>query len=131
MARRHGWGGSPPATDEDAVARIVDAAVALIDENENSPLEVAWAKLVLGELLRSAGYDARTVSTGAAALEAVDAAPVDAVLLDLHLPDRNGRTLIGELRQRLLADDRRPRLGRQQPRRRMDHEQPALARMGV
>lgn len=56
---------------------------------------------VLAELLRSAGYDARTVGTGADALAAVEAAPVDAVLLDLHLPDRNGRTLIGELRSKL------------------------------
>jgi PAS domain S-box-containing protein len=55
---------------------------------------------VLGELLRSAGYDARTVGTGADALAAVGAAPVDAVLLDLHLPDRNGRTLVHEFRAR-------------------------------
>jgi PAS domain S-box-containing protein len=53
---------------------------------------------VLGELLRSAGYDARSVGTGADALAAVRAAPVDAVLLDLHLPDRNGRTLVHEFR---------------------------------
>jgi PAS domain S-box-containing protein len=59
--------------------------------------------IVLGELLRSAGYDARSVGTGADALAAAEAAPVDAVLLDLHLPDRNGRALIGELRQRLGA----------------------------
>jgi PAS domain S-box-containing protein len=56
--------------------------------------------LVLGELLRSAGYDARTVGTGADALAAAGAAPVDAVLLDLHLPDRNGRTLVHEFRAR-------------------------------
>jgi PAS domain S-box-containing protein len=56
---------------------------------------------VLGELLRSAGYDARSVGTGADALAAVRAAPVDAVLLDLHLPDRNGRTLIHEFRRAL------------------------------
>lgn len=54
--------------------------------------------VVLGELLRSAGYDARTVGTGAAALAAIGAAPVDAVLLDLHLPDRNGRTLVHDFR---------------------------------
>jgi PAS domain S-box-containing protein len=54
--------------------------------------------LVLGELLRSAGYDARTVGTGSDAVAAVGAAPVDAVLLDLHLPDRNGRTLVHEFR---------------------------------
>lgn len=59
--------------------------------------------IVIGELLRSAGYDARTVGTGADALAAVEAAPVDAVLLDLHLPDRNGRTLIAEFRRRFAA----------------------------
>ncbi|MCX5043076.1 TetR/AcrR family transcriptional regulator [Aldersonia sp. NBC_00410] len=30
MARRRGWGGSPPASDDEAVARIVDAAVDVI-----------------------------------------------------------------------------------------------------
>ncbi|WP_024793946.1 TetR/AcrR family transcriptional regulator [Tomitella biformata] len=30
MARRRGWGGSPPENDEDAAQRIVDAAVELI-----------------------------------------------------------------------------------------------------
>jgi serine/threonine protein kinase len=38
--------------DEVALTTI-ERAVALIDENENSPVEVAWAKLVLGELLRT------------------------------------------------------------------------------
>lgn len=32
MARRRGWGGAPPASDEEAAARIADAAVALISE---------------------------------------------------------------------------------------------------
>jgi AcrR family transcriptional regulator len=31
--RTHGWGGDPPATDEDAAARIVAAAVACVDEH--------------------------------------------------------------------------------------------------
>ncbi|MCX2710899.1 TetR/AcrR family transcriptional regulator [Mycolicibacterium sp. J2] len=32
MARRRGWGGEPPRSDEEATARIVDAAVKLIAE---------------------------------------------------------------------------------------------------
>src|SRR5699024_509189 len=32
VARRRGWGGAPPASDEEAAARIADAAVALISE---------------------------------------------------------------------------------------------------
>ncbi|QDQ98859.1 TetR/AcrR family transcriptional regulator [Tomitella fengzijianii] len=32
MARRRGWGGAPPASDEEAAERIVSAAVALITE---------------------------------------------------------------------------------------------------
>lgn len=53
MARRHGWGGSPPATDEDAVARIVDAAVALIDETR--------AEISIADVARSLGVIRQTV----------------------------------------------------------------------
>jgi len=41
--RTHGWGGSPPATDSEAVERITDAAAALIDRGvtDVSILQVA------------------------------------------------------------------------------------------
>jgi CheY-like chemotaxis protein/anti-sigma regulatory factor (Ser/Thr protein kinase) len=88
-------------TKEATVKRHGDGRHVLVVEDDP---DVA---VVVGELLRSAGYDARAVGTGEEALAAAAAAPVDAVLLDLHLPDRNGRTLVGEFRE-LLAGRRVP-----------------------
>ena len=31
--RRHGWGGDPPATDDEARSRIVDAGIRCVDAN--------------------------------------------------------------------------------------------------
>lgn len=53
MARRHGWGGAPPGTDEQAVARIVDAAVALIDQTGQ--------EIGIADVARSLGVIRQTV----------------------------------------------------------------------
>ena len=53
MARRHGWAGDPPADDEEAVARIVAAAVATIDET--------GAEIGIAEVARSLGVIRQTV----------------------------------------------------------------------
>lgn len=53
MARRHGWGGAPPASDEEAVARIVDIAVELI--------EATHAEIGIADVARSLGVIRQTV----------------------------------------------------------------------
>ena len=83
MARRHGWGGSPPATDEEAVARIVDAAVALIDETQ--------AEISIADVARSLGVIRQTVyryfPNTEALMEAAAVASVGAFLdrIETHL----------------------------------------------
>ena len=46
--------------------------------------------LSLEFLMRQEGYDVRSVADGAAALEAMAAAPPDLVLLDVMMPKRDG-----------------------------------------
>ena len=46
--------------------------------------------LSLEFLMRQEGYDVRSVADGAAALEAMAAAPPDLVLLDVMMPERDG-----------------------------------------
>lgn len=53
MARRHGWAGDPPGTDEEAVARIVGAAIAVIDET--------GAEISIADVARSLGVIRQTV----------------------------------------------------------------------
>lgn len=83
MARRHGWGGSPPDTDEEAVARIVAAAVALIDETH--------AEISIADVARSLGVIRQTVyryfPNADALMEAAAFASVGALLdrVEAHL----------------------------------------------
>ena len=53
MARRHGWGGAPPRSDEEAVARIVDAAASLI--------EATGEEIGIADVARSLGVIRQTV----------------------------------------------------------------------
>ena len=55
MARRRGWGGEPPRSDEEATARIVDAAVELIAETGKGISIAAAIASVDGFLDRLAG----------------------------------------------------------------------------
>ena len=50
--------------------------------------------------LTSRGYDVTTANTAAAAIERTASLPPDLVVLDLGLPDRDGLTVIRELRDR-------------------------------
>jgi DNA-binding response OmpR family regulator len=59
--------------------------------------EPAWAD-ILGDALRQAGYEARTVTSGAAARCAVVADRPDVVVLDLGLPDADGLALSLDLK---------------------------------
>jgi AcrR family transcriptional regulator len=83
MARRHGWGGAPPASDDEAVARIVGAAVALIDETH--------AGISIADVARSLGVIRQTVyryfPNADALMEAAAVASVDEFLdrLEEHL----------------------------------------------
>ncbi len=53
MARRRGWGGSPPADDEEASQRIVAAAVDLIDRT--------GAEISIADVAQSLGVIRQTV----------------------------------------------------------------------
>jgi len=52
----------------------------------------------LAELLQLAGFDAAYVLTGGAGVESAQNHPVDAVLLDMNLPDMNGFEVCRKLR---------------------------------
>ena len=51
------------------------------------------------EILTQAGYETASALTCAQALERFQAAPLDAVLLDVNLPDGDGFSLLGKLRE--------------------------------
>jgi len=53
VTRRHGWGGTPPASDAEASARIVAAAVALMDSTR--------AEINIADVARSLGVIRQTV----------------------------------------------------------------------
>jgi two-component system, OmpR family, response regulator len=55
---------------------------------------------VLGRGLREEGFEAETVSTGAELLERVHLAPPDALVVDIGLPDADGRDVCQALRAR-------------------------------
>jgi two-component system, OmpR family, KDP operon response regulator KdpE len=55
----------------------------------------------VGPLLRSRGYEVQAAATGRLALDAVDAAPPDVVILDLGLPDMDGLEVCTRIRARL------------------------------
>jgi len=54
----------------------------------------------LAEALRREGFDVQTAGTAAAGLETFAARPPDLVLLDVMLPDGDGREVLREIRQR-------------------------------
>ena len=54
----------------------------------------------LAESLKREGFESEVAGTAAEALEALGRAPADLVLLDLMLPDRDGRDLCREIRAR-------------------------------
>ncbi len=60
---------------------------------------------LLTEMIKRAGYDARAVDSGEAALKAIEqAAPaIDLLVLDLVMPDLDGMGVLGRLKERGLA----------------------------
>ncbi|MGK2853698.1 MAG: TetR/AcrR family transcriptional regulator [Microbacteriaceae bacterium] len=76
MARRRGWGGNPPRTDEEATHRIVDAAVDLVSST-GSAVSLADVASSLG-IIRQTLY--RYFPTVDALMHAVAIASTDAFL---------------------------------------------------
>jgi DNA-binding response OmpR family regulator len=54
---------------------------------------------MLGFALREAGFQVVTAGTGAEALSLLESRPMDAVVLDLGLPDNQGGRVLGWLRR--------------------------------
>jgi DNA-binding response OmpR family regulator len=54
---------------------------------------------MLGFALREAGFQVSLAGTGSEALSALETSPVDAVVLDLGLPDRQGGQVLDWLRR--------------------------------
>jgi AcrR family transcriptional regulator len=76
VARRRGWGGEPPHSDEEAARRIVDAAVALIAET-GTGISIADVAASLG-VIRQTVY--RYFPTADALMHAAAMASVDGFL---------------------------------------------------
>lgn len=62
--------------------------------------DVEVNRLVVGAMLRNAGFRVDAVETGRAALASVDKTAYEAVLVDLHLPDMHGTDIIRRVRAR-------------------------------
>lgn len=62
--------------------------------------DVEVNRLVVGAMLRNAGFRVDAVETGRAALASVDKTAYEAVLVDLHLPDMHGTDIIRQIRAR-------------------------------
>lgn len=62
--------------------------------------DVEVNRVVVGAMLRNAGFRVDAVDTGRAAFAAVDKTTFDAVLVDLHLPDMHGTDIIRGIRAR-------------------------------
>jgi DNA-binding response OmpR family regulator len=59
--------------------------------------------LLMRNILREFGFDARTASTGSAAIEAIHAETPDLVLLDKNMPGMSGAEVISALRSEGLS----------------------------
>src|SRR6266511_4369282 len=69
------------------------ARVLLVDDDDT------FRRVMASELTRR-GYSVATAASGREALEHPDAASVDVILLDLHLPDMDGIEVLERMRDR-------------------------------
>ena len=75
----------PPQNDRPSTVLLVDDDRRTLD--------------LLEETLHSAGYETQSVQSGAGALEILSSKTIDAVLLDLLMPDMDGFQLLRHIRQ--------------------------------
>jgi CheY-like chemotaxis protein len=74
------------------MAKDIRPRILVVEDNEG-------LVAVLRLSLRHAGFDTIEVSSGREALDALAQQPLDAVVLDLQLPDGQGGAVLGRLRQ--------------------------------
>lgn len=87
------------ATHEQGVSTTqMQAARILVVEDQRTTAELLLTRL------KNAGFSARSVCDGAAALAELDKEATDLLLLDYHLPDMNGLAVIQRLRQYYSAE---------------------------
>jgi len=77
---------------------ITNASILVVDDEE-------IIREALEALLTAEGYRVTTAATGQQGIDAIGAKPVDAVLLDLMLPDKTGIEVLDEIRRQ---DDELP-----------------------
>jgi DNA-binding NtrC family response regulator len=68
------------------------ASVLIVDDEKN-------ILLTLSQSLQLAGYRTELASSGQVALDVISARPVDAVLMDVKMPDMDGLTALGRLHE--------------------------------
>lgn len=77
----------------DVETRPADRVVLVVDDE----ILIRWS---LGERLRQAGYAVVEAATGQEAMQALARGQVDAVVLDIRLPDADGMDLLGQIKAR-------------------------------
>ncbi len=82
----------PPSSVKPSLARLSGCRVLIVEDNRAN-------REILGRNLEDSGLIPHAVATAAEAMAHMQAHPVDLIVLDLQLPDRDGLELAGEMRQ--------------------------------
>ncbi len=82
---------TPLAMTDDAATGANQRTVLVVDDE----VLIRWS---LSERLKLSGYDVVEAATGAEAMAAVSAGVIDAILLDIKLPDADGLSLLGRFK---------------------------------